>query len=212
MRETRSLARRRAGSLAAAGLATLSLVLGACGSGTAPGASPTAAMNPSSSPEAGPMATQDQSPNPAPFTLTSPAFADGAPIPAEHSCRGADVSPALVWRGVPAGTSALVLFVDDPDGGDWVHWSVLDLPGVDGELPRGVAPSTEPPQQGRNDFRRIGYGGPCPPSGNHHYRFTLHALAAPLGLAGHPDGSAVRAALARATILGKVTLVGTFKA
>ena len=168
--------------LAAAGLATLSLVLGACGSGTAPGASPTAAMNPSSSPEAGPMATQDQSPNPAPFTLTSPAFADGAPIPAEHSCRGADVSPALVWRGVPAGTSALVLFVDDPDGGDWVHWSVLDLPGVDGELPRGVAPSTEPPQQGRNDFRRIGYGGPCPPSGNHHYRFTLHALAAPLGL------------------------------
>jgi Raf kinase inhibitor-like YbhB/YbcL family protein len=156
------------------------------------------------------MATSPSSP--AGFTLTSPAFTDGSPIPREHSCRGEDVSPALVWRGAPAGTAALVLFVDDPDGGDWVHWSVLDLTAGDGELPRGVSPSADPPQQGRNDFRRTGYGGPCPPSGTHHYRFTLYALAAPLGLPGHPDGAAVRAALKTATVLGTVILVGTFRA
>lgn len=149
---------------------------------------------------------------PSGLDLTSPAFADGDPIPREHSCRGEDVSPPLAWTGVPAGTAALVLLVDDPDGRDWVHWSVLDLPGADGELPRGVPPAADPPQQGRNDFGRVGYGGPCPPSGTHHYRFTLYALAAPLGLPGHPDGATVRAALRKATVLGAVTLVGTFRA
>jgi Raf kinase inhibitor-like YbhB/YbcL family protein len=158
------------------------------------------------------MATPTHAPGPTAFKLTSVAFADGSPIPREFTCRGQDVSPALAWHGVPPETAALVLFVDDPDGRDWVHWTVLDLLGVDGELPRGVSPSADPPQQGRNDFGRIGYGGPCPPSGNHHYRFTLYALAAPLGLPGHPDGAAVRAALGRATILRTVTLVGTYRA
>jgi Raf kinase inhibitor-like YbhB/YbcL family protein len=129
-----------------------------------------------------------------------------------HTCRGEDVSPPLSWTGVPAGSAALVLFVDDPDGGDWVHWSVLDLPAADGGLQRGVSPTADPPQQGRNDFRRIGYGGPCPPSGNHHYRFTLYALAAPLALRGNPDGETVRKALQAADVLGRVTLIGTFGA
>jgi len=158
------------------------------------------------------MDTPTRSQNPTALTLASPAFADGGPIPREYTCRGQDASPALAWQGVPAGTAALVLFVDDPDGRDWVHWIVLDLPGVDGGLPRAVSPSADQPRQGRNDFGRIGYGGPCPPSGNHHYRFTLYALASPLGLPGHPDGAAVRAALGRATVLAKVTLVGTYRA
>lgn len=148
--------------------------------------------------------------DPTALTITSAAFADGGPIPTEHSCRGADVSPPLSWSRVPPGAGALVLFVDDPDGRDWVHWSVLDLPAADGGLPRAVSPSADPPQQGRNDFGRVGYGGPCPPSGTHRYRFTLYALAAPLGLAGHPDGAAVRRALAGAPVLAKVTLTGTF--
>jgi Raf kinase inhibitor-like YbhB/YbcL family protein len=213
MGETRSPTRRHAASVAAVGLAALSIVLGACAAGgSASAASPTADSISSNSPEASVMATPADSSIPATFTLTSPAFADGDPIPKEYSCRGRDVSPALAWQGVPAGTAALVLFVDDPDGRDWVHWSVLDLPAGDGGLPQGVSPAADPPQQGRNDFGRVGYGGPCPPSGNHHYRFTLYALAAPLGLPGHPDGATLRAALARATVLARVTLVGTFHA
>jgi Raf kinase inhibitor-like YbhB/YbcL family protein len=160
-------------------------------------------------PEASPVRTSSF---PDGFILTSTAFVDGAPIPSEYSCRGQDVSPSLLWRGVPAGAGALVLFVDDPDGRDWVHWSVLDLPALDGSLARGVPATADPPRQGRNGFGRVGYGGPCPPSGIHRYRFTLFALAAPLGLPGHPDGATVRAALARATVLGQVTLVGTFRA
>jgi Raf kinase inhibitor-like YbhB/YbcL family protein len=158
------------------------------------------------------MATPNPPQDPTAFSITSGAFADGSPIPPEHSCRGDDVSPSLDWRGVPAGTAALVLFVDDPDGRDWVHWTVLDLPGADGGLQPGVPPAADPPQQGRNDFGRIGYGGPCPPSGTHHYRFTLYALAAPLRLAGHPEGATVRAALGKAAVLAQTTLVGTFRA
>jgi Raf kinase inhibitor-like YbhB/YbcL family protein len=113
---------------------------------------------------------------------------------------------------VPSGTQALVLFVDDPDGHGWVHWSVLDITPTTTHLPRAVAPTARTPQQGRNDFGRIGYGGPCPPSGTHHYQFTLWALSAPLGLGGHPDGATVRAALRRGHRLGLVTLVGTYAA
>jgi Raf kinase inhibitor-like YbhB/YbcL family protein len=146
------------------------------------------------------------------LSLTSSAFLEGQPIAAKFSCHGADVSPALSWQGVPAEAKALALFVDDPDGRDWVHWTVLDLPARDAELPEGVSPTKDPPQQGRNDFGKTGYGGPCPPSGTHHYRFTLYALAKPLGLSGHPDGSAVRAALKGADVLAKVTLTGTYRA
>jgi len=146
-----------------------------------------------------------------PFRLTSSAFADGDAIPREFTCDAANVSPSLAWTGVPAGTAALVLVVDDPDARGFVHWIVLDLAGQDGDLPKGVAPMASSPQQGRNDFGKVGWGGPCPPSGTHHYRFTLTALGAPLGLGDHPDGSDVRNALGRATILGKVTLAGTYR-
>lgn len=145
------------------------------------------------------------------FLLSSPAFDNGDSIPRAFTCHGKDVSPPLAWRGAPIGTASLVLFVDDPDGRDWVHWIVLDLPAKDGELPQATGPSADPPQQGRNDFGKVGYGGPCPPSGNHHYRFRLYALAAPLGLSGHPDGAVVRKALDRATVLATVTLIGTYR-
>ena len=159
-----------------------------------------------------PSPSSSPPPEPSDLTLTSTAFAAGAPIPADYTCHGRDISPDLTWRGVPSGTGAMVILVDDPDGRDWVHWIVLDLPGTDGHLGRGVRSSASAPQQGRNDFGRIGYGGPCPPSGTHHYQFTLYALAAPLDLSGHPDGRAVRAALKKAAILRQVTLVGTDRA
>jgi Raf kinase inhibitor-like YbhB/YbcL family protein len=193
--------RSRSGSVTTA-VAAAALFVAACGpTGSVP-AAPTPV-----NPEAPSMASV-----PSTLVLRSPAFADGAPIPAEFSCRGADVSPPLAWTGVPADAAALVLFVDDPDGRDWAHWSVLDLPARDGSLPRGVPAADDPPHQGRNDFGRVGYGGPCPPSGNHHYRFTLYALASPLGLTGHPAGAAVRAALAKATVVARTTLTGTFRA
>jgi Raf kinase inhibitor-like YbhB/YbcL family protein len=158
------------------------------------------------------MASSPSPSTTATFVLTSPAFAEGQPIPNESSCRGDDVSPELAWRGVPDGAAALVLLVDDPDGRDWVHWTVLDLPAEDGGLSKGVDPNADRPQQGRNDFRRPGYGGPCPPSGTHRYRFTLYALAAPVGLSGQPDGAEVRQALEEATIVDRATLTGTFRA
>jgi Raf kinase inhibitor-like YbhB/YbcL family protein len=183
---------------------------------TAPGAS---SLAPSGSPSNVPPTEQEESamasapsPSTTTFALSSPAFDEGRPIPREYTCRGEDVSPELEWRGVPSGAGALVLFVDDPDGRDWVHWIVLDLPASDGKLAKGIDPSADRARQGKNDFGKVGYGGPCPPSGTHHYRFTLYALAAPLGLSGHPDGSAVRRALEGATVLGHVRLTGTFQA
>lgn len=158
-------------------------------------------------------ATADQSPAQAAFTITSPAFGVGGAIPKEFTCDGANVSAPLAWSGVTAGTAALVLLVDDPDARDFVHWIVLDLPGADGSLPKGVTPSGTSPQQGTNDFGQIGWGGPCPPSGTHRYRFTLTALGAPLGLSGHPGGGAVRDALAGAGagVLGRATLTATYR-
>ena len=145
------------------------------------------------------------------FTLTSSAFGDGEAIARRFSCDGENVSPPLVWTGVPSGAGALVLVVDDPDARGFVHWIILDLPAVDGELPEGVSPSTDPPQQGRADFGDVGWGGPCPPSGTHHYRFALTAIAAPLGLAGHPGGRDVAAALATADVLGQAVLTCTYR-
>jgi Raf kinase inhibitor-like YbhB/YbcL family protein len=168
-------------------------------------AAPAALSPPTSSSEVTAM------PSTGPFSLTSSAFADGAAIPAEYSCQGADVSPELSWTGAPAGAGALVLVVDDPDARDFTHWLVLDIDPTTGGLPKDVSPSAAQPQQGRNGFGRVGWGGPCPPSGTHRYRFTLYAMAAPLGLAGHPDRSAVEAALARGEVLGNVVLTGTYR-
>ena len=121
-------------------------------------------------PTASPGSTQSGGP----FALASTAFDEGGAIPREATCDGSDRSPALAWTGIPAGTVSLVLYLDDPDARGFVHWTVLDLPGDpsgSGSLAAGIDPAGDPPQQGRNDFGRVGYGGPCPPSGSHRYRF-----------------------------------------
>jgi Raf kinase inhibitor-like YbhB/YbcL family protein len=144
------------------------------------------------------------------FVLTSEVFAEGGTIPREFSCDGSNVSPPLAWTGVPSGAGALVLFVDDPDARGFVHWVVLDLPAGDGALPKGVEPSAATPLQGGNAFGKTGWGGPCPPSGTHHYQFTLTAIRDPLGLGGGAPADDVRAALGRATVLGTATLTATY--
>ena len=136
------------------------------------------------------------------FTLRSGAFAAGGAIPARYTCDGADVSPDLSWDGVPDGTAALVLIVDDPDAGGFVHWLVLDMPPDRASLAPGAGKAGGSLQQGTNGFGSATWGGPCPPSGVHRYRFTLYALAAPLALNGAPGGGPVREALGHAKVLG----------
>ena len=149
--------------------------------------------------------------SPNPFVLRSPAFDDGAAIPRAATCDGVGASPALDWAGAPTGTQSLVLVVVDPDAHDFVHWVAFDLAGVpDGHLATGVAASATSPGQGRNDFGKRGYGGPCPPSGQHHYRFTLYALDRALGIGGTPSLATVQAAM-RGHILAQAGLSGTYR-
>jgi Raf kinase inhibitor-like YbhB/YbcL family protein len=145
------------------------------------------------------------------FTLTSPAFPDGAAIPRTYSCDGRDISPPLTWSGVPAGTIALLLTVTDPDARGFVHWTAWDLEPDLGGLPDGASGSLPGgAREGRNDFGRIGWGGPCPPSGTHRYEFRLTGLSARLGL---PRGTELVSVLreAAAATVGTATLVGTYR-
>ena len=132
------------------------------------------------------------------MNLTSPAFADGQPIPERYTCDGADVSPPLSWSETPPGTRSFALICDDPDApvGAWVHWVIYGLSPAAAELPEMVPPTEQVPggaKQGLNDFRRVGYGGPCPPPGRpHRYFFKLYALDAELALPPGPPRRSCR--------------------
>lgn len=155
------------------------------------------------------------------FSLTSPAFPPGGAIPQRHTCEGEDVSPLLRWAGAPEETAGFALMVEDRDARGFVHWVVADIPAGTSELAEGLKAGPEAgsaaagsgaPTQGRNDFGRRGWGGPCPPrgSGDHHYVFTLLALSSPLALGRDPSAAEVRAAASRRT-LGSAVLEGTFR-
>jgi Raf kinase inhibitor-like YbhB/YbcL family protein len=159
-----------------------------------------------------PSAPATELPTPAgPFTLRSGTFASGGAIPARYTCDGADISPDLSWTGVPDGAGALVLVVDDLDAAGFVHWLVLDMSPDGASLARGGGKAGGPVQQGTNDFGAAAWGGPCPPSGDHRYRFTLYALAAPLGLHDAPGGGPVREALGRSQVLGRAVLTAHYR-
>ncbi len=111
--------------------------------------------------------------------LTSSAFAPGEAIPAQYTCDGQDLSPPLQWDDPPAGTRSLALVMDDPDAGGFRHWLLYNLPAAARALPEGIPPDGELPdgsRQGQNGWGKLGYGGPCPPSGTHRYSFRLYAL------------------------------------
>ena len=150
------------------------------------------------------------------FILTSAAFKDGAPIPGKYTCDGVDVSPPLTWSGAPAGTRSVALIADDPDapGGTWVHWVLYNLPAEVSELPENIAKVESldlgGARQGRNDFRRPGYGGPCPPPGPaHRYFFKLYALDTRLELKAGAQKKDVEAAM-EGHVLGSAQLMGTY--
>ncbi len=113
--------------------------------------------------------------------LTSTAFSEGGMIPAQYTCNGPDVSPPLNWEDVPEETKSMALIADDPDApvGTWVHWVLYNLPTDSRELQEDLPKTKVLPNgamQGTNDFRKIGYNGPCPPGGTHRYFFKLYAL------------------------------------
>jgi hypothetical protein len=147
---------------------------------------------------------------PGTFTLTSSAFADGAAIPRTYTCDAADVSPPLAWTGAPAGTAAYALLVTDPDARGFVHWVAVDIPGSATGLSEGATGTAAAGLEGRSDFGRAGWGGPCPPSGTHRYVFELFALPAPLGLGGRPTADDVRRAIG-GRALGAARLTGTYR-
>src|SRR3954454_6485551 len=152
-------------ALRAAAVPLLAILIAACSSGglssAASSVGPPAAASPSApgapSKEASPMSVMPSTSSPSAnaagtFTITSSAFADGDSIPKEFTCDGANVSPPVAWSGVPAGTVALVLVVDDPDANSFVHWTVLDLDPTTGDVTQGVDPGTATIEQGMNSF------------------------------------------------------------
>ncbi|MDQ7029914.1 MAG: YbhB/YbcL family Raf kinase inhibitor-like protein [Ardenticatenia bacterium] len=151
--------------------------------------------------------------SPQAFTLMSPAFDDGGLIPTRYTCDGEDLSPPLRWAGAPADTRSFALIVTDPDAprGTFTHWVLFDLPAEISSLPEGLGVGTVG-VAGRNDFGRLGYGGPCPPQGDnpHRYIFTLYALrSASLSL---PEGASrdqVGAAMS-GYVVGEVSYTGRY--
>jgi Raf kinase inhibitor-like YbhB/YbcL family protein len=153
------------------------------------------------------------------LALTSPSFRNGDKIPRRHSCEGPDASPALSWAGAPAGTMSFALIVDDPDAPDpaapkmtWVHWVLYDLPATTTGLAEAIAPSALPAgtREGKNDWKRTGWGGPCPPIGRHRYFFKLYALDAILPDLGSPTKAALEQAM-KGHVLGETSLMGTYQ-
>lgn len=122
------------------------------------------------------------------MAITTTAFSPAGAIPGSYTCDGADASPELSWSGAPAGVQSFALIADDPDApaGTWTHWLIWNIPLQSAGLPKGVPKDgtlADGARQGRNDFERVGYGGPCPPSGKpHRYFFRVYALDRKLDL------------------------------
>ena len=153
------------------------------------------------------------------LTITSSAFPDGGEIPSQYTCEGPDLSPPLAFSGVPAGAKSLALIVDDPDAPDpkapkmvFVHWVLHDLPPGTTRIAEAPAPGAVPPgaRSGQNDYRRTGWGGPCPPIGRHRYFFKLYALDLVLGDLGKATKDRLLAAM-KGHVLAEAQLVGTYQ-
>ena len=147
--------------------------------------------------------------------IKSKAFSEGGMIPSKYTCDGEDISPPLAWSGVPESAKSLALISDDPDApvGTWVHWVLYNVPAEVTELPENMPPDRtlqNGARQGMTDFRRVGYGGPCPPGGTHRYFFKLYALDTVLDL----EAGATKKALEEAMeghVLAEGQLMGRYK-
>jgi len=153
------------------------------------------------------------------LTLTSKAFVHNGNIPDRYTCDGDNLSPPLAWAGIPGATRSLALIVDDPDAPDpaapkmtYVHWVIYNLPAYVAELGEGVGEHALPvgTLAGLNDWRRTGYGGPCPPIGRHRYFFKLYALDLVLPDLHRPNKVALEKAMA-GHVLASAELIGTYQ-
>lgn len=153
------------------------------------------------------------------LTIESPLFSSNGEIPKRYTCDGKDISPALQWSGLPEGTKSVALIVDDPDAPDpaapkmtWVHWVLYNIPPDASGLPEGVRSQDLPggTKEGLNDWKRTGYGGPCPPIGRHRYFHKLYALDIVLPDLGKPTKKELEKAMEE-HILSKAELIGTYQ-
>ncbi len=151
--------------------------------------------------------------------ISSSSFTHDRMIPARHTCDGLDISPPLAWSGVPAGAKSLALIVDDPDApdpaapqGTWAHWLLYNIPPSESSLAEGITAAALPAGvlQGINDWRRAGYGGPCPPVGRHRYFFKLYALDTALPDLKKPTKAALEKAM-QGHILAHAELIGLYQ-
>jgi Raf kinase inhibitor-like YbhB/YbcL family protein len=149
-----------------------------------------------------------------PFQITSTAFTQGNPIPAVYTCTGRKISPPLAWNNAPAGTQSFALIVDDPDapGGTWTHWVIYNIPSTE----VGLAEDNQPLERlgngslsGKNSWGKVGYGGPCPPSGMHRYFFKFYALESALSLSSGATAAQLVQAM-QGHILATAELMGTY--
>lgn len=153
------------------------------------------------------------------LALTSPVFVHKGPIPKNYTCQGKDTSPALKWSGLPNGTKSVALIVDDPDAPDpaapkrvWVHWVLYNIPPSATGLPEGTSATSLPAgsREGKNDWDRTGYGGPCPPIGRHRYFHKLYALDVELPDLKQPTKADLVKAM-EGHILEEAELIGTYQ-
>jgi Raf kinase inhibitor-like YbhB/YbcL family protein len=153
------------------------------------------------------------------LTITSSAFTHNGTIPARYTCDDRDAAPPISWSGAPSGTQSFALIVDDPDAPDpkapkmtWVHWVLYNIPASATGLPEGTTSRELPPgtKEGVNDWKRTGYGGPCPPVGRHRYFFKLYALDTMLPDLGQPTKAKLESAM-EGHVLARAELVGTYE-
>ena len=149
--------------------------------------------------------------------ITSTAFSHQGVIPMLYTCEGKDISPPLAWTDIPAGAKSLALIVDDPDAPDpaapkmtWVHWVLYNLPATNDGLPEGLKTLPEGTKEGVNDWRRTGYGGPCPPIGRHRYFHKLYVLDTVLADLKQPTKAKLEEAM-KGHIIGEAQLMGTYQ-
>lgn len=151
------------------------------------------------------------------LVIASPAFEHMDAMPTRYSCDGDDIAPELRWSGVPDKTESLALIMDDPDAPDpeapkmtWVHWVLFNLPPDSAGVPEGGSPLPEGTTEGLNNWKRTGYGGPCPPIGRHRYFFKLYALDTRITDLDNPSKAELETAMQN-HILEEAELVGTFQ-